>query len=114
MEEYKQYWEAYIQRADDAKERFTKFRDHPAVREILQNKNLKQVDKDLIQVPRFATYKSPEKDEQYREEPYTKEKIETFYKEEKVFREQEKKRKREKRKAEQVERNKQRAKRIKT
>ena len=35
-------------------------------------------DKNLIRVPRFATYKPPEKDEPYRAESYSKEEIEAF------------------------------------
>ena len=71
-------------------------------------------DKNLIRVPRFATYKPPEKNEPYREEPYSKEEIEAFYDEEKKYQQNEKKRKREEKRAAQIARNKQRAKRIKT
>ena len=42
-------------------------------------------DKNLIRVPRFATYKPPEKDEPYRAESYSKEEIEAFYDEEQKY-----------------------------
>ena len=67
-------------------------------------------DKNLIRVLRFATYKPPEKDEPYREDPYSKEEIEAFYDEEQKYQKKEKKRKREEKTAAQIERNKQRAK----
>ena len=67
-------------------------------------------DKHKIQVPNFQTYKPPDKEEEYREEPYTEEELKEFEKNEKDWRIQEKKKKQQKRKAEQIKRNLKRAK----
>ena len=53
-------------------------------------------------MPRFATYKPPEKDEPYREDPYSKEEIEAFYDEEQKYQKKKKKRKREEKTAAQI------------
>ena len=48
--EYKQHWGAYIQRRDDAEESFNNFIEHPVIREILQSRELTQVNQDWTKV----------------------------------------------------------------
>ena len=67
-------------------------------------------DKHKIIVPNFDTYCPPEKDEEFRDEPYTPEEILEFEKKEVAERKKRRKDKKRKRREEQIERNKKRAK----